>query len=132
MKGDPRHGRCSVKKRLVANGFTLIEVLVALGIVAVTLATGMHAVAGLVANAERQTDMFLANICAENALVNVRLLHQLPEVGDHTTPCEQAQRIFSIRLVVEPTPNPNFRRVEAQISREATQILKLVTIARKD
>ena len=49
-------------------GFTLLEVLVALGIVAIALAAGMQATAALTRNAQRQTDALLGQMCAENAL----------------------------------------------------------------
>ena len=89
-------------------GFTLIEVLVALGIVAVALAAGVRATASLTRNAERQSDLLLAHLCAENALVGVRLSRQMPAVGDNTTACEQAGRSLAVKLAVQPTPNPNF------------------------
>ena len=109
-------------------GFTLIEVLVALGIVAVALAAGVRATGSLTRNSERQSDLLLAHLCAENALVNVRLSQQMPAVGDNTSPCEQAGRVLSVRLWVQPTPNPNFLRVEAQVLDGEARILALSTI----
>ena len=115
-------------RRLGSRGFTLIEVLVALGIVAVALAAGVRATGSLMRNSERQSDLLLAHLCAENALVNVRLSRQMPAVGDNTSPCEQAGRVLSVRLWVQPTPNPNFLRVEAQVMDGAARILALSTI----
>ena len=115
-------------KRSGVRGFTLIEVLVALGIVAVALAAGVRATGSLTRNSERQSDLLLAHLCAENALVNVRLSRQMPAVGDNTSPCEQAGRVLSVRLWVQPTPNPNFLRVEAQVMDGAARILALSTI----
>ena len=109
-------------------GFTLIEVLVALGIVAVALAAGVRATGSLTRNSERQSDLLLAQLCAENALVNVRLSRQMPAVGDNTTVCDQAGRTLSVRLGVQATPNPNFLRVEAQVLDGAARILSLSTI----
>jgi len=97
------------------HGFTLIEVLVALAIVATALIAGLQATASMTRNAERQSDRVLAQLCAENALTAVRLARRLPDVGDTTTPCEQAGRTLDLRLVVQPTPNPNFRRVDAVV-----------------
>ena len=111
-----------------AYGFTLIEVLVALGIVAVALAAGVRATGSMTRNAERQTDLLLAQLCAENALVTVRLSRQMPAIGDNTTACEQAGRSLVVRLSVQPTPNPNFLRVEAQVLAGASRILELATV----
>lgn len=115
-------------RRFGARGFTLIEVLVALGIVAVALAAGVRATASLTRNAERQSDLLLAHLCAENELVNMRLSRQMPAVGDNTSVCEQAGRHLAVRLSVQPTPNPNFLRVEAQVLNSETRILTLSTI----
>ena len=111
-----------------AYGFTLIEVLVALGIVAVALAAGVRATGSMTRNAERQTDLLLAQLCAENALVTVRLSRQMPAIGDNTTACEQAGRSLAVRLSVQPTPNPNFLRVEAQVLAGASRIVELATV----
>jgi general secretion pathway protein I len=111
-----------------AHGFTLIEVLVALAIVSITLIAGLQASAAITRNAERQTDRILAQLCAENALATVRLSRQLPNVGENTVPCEQAGRALEVRLVVQPTPNPNFRRVDARLYRDQQPLLQLSTI----
>ena len=109
-------------------GFTLIEVLVALSIVAIALAAGVRSSAALTRNAERQTDLLLAQLCAENALVNVRLSRQMPPVGDNTTACAQGAKELGVTLSVRPTPNPNFLRVEARITDNATPLLALSTV----
>jgi general secretion pathway protein I len=96
-------------------GFTLIEVLVALAVVAITLSAGLQATGALTRAATRQTDQWLAQLCAENALTRLRLVRQLPDVGDSTVTCEQAGQTLQVRLAVLPTPNPNFRRVDATV-----------------
>jgi general secretion pathway protein I len=97
-------------------GFTLIEVLVALAVVAVTLVAGLQATGALTRAATRQTDQWLAQICAENELTRLRLQRQLPGVGDSAVDCEQAGQTLQVRLAVMPTPNPNFRRVDATVA----------------
>ncbi|AOS77837.1 MULTISPECIES: type II secretion system minor pseudopilin GspI [Hydrogenophaga] len=113
-------------------GFTLIEVLVALGVVALTLTTGLQASSALTRTAERQTEQWLATLCAENALTALRLQRQLPGTGDTETVCEQAGRALRVRVSVLPTPNPNFRRVDATVIRgtdaTGTRLLTLSTV----
>jgi general secretion pathway protein I len=111
-----------------AAGFTLIEVLVALAIVAIALLAGLQATSALTTNALRQSDVLLAHLCAENELVKTRLSRQMPGVGDSTTDCEQGARVLRLTLSVRPTPNPEFRRVDAQVSDGAVPILRLSTV----
>jgi len=94
-------------------GFTLIEVLVALAVVAIALTTGLQATGALTRQAQRQTDQWLAQLCAENELTRLRLARQLPGVGDSVVNCDQAGQNLQVRLTVSPTPNPNFRRIDA-------------------
>lgn len=111
-------------------GFTLIEVLVALAVVAITLSAGLQATGALTRAATRQTDQWLAQICAENALTRLRLVRQLPDVGDSVTPCEQVGQTLQVRLAVLPTPNPNFRRVDATVEGVVNgALVRLLTIS---
>lgn len=109
-------------------GFTLVEVLVALGIVAIAVVAGLQATASLINNAMRQSDILLAHLCAENELVKARLSRQMPGVGDSESVCEQAGRSFNVTVSVAPTPNPNFRRVDAQVFDGTSPVLKLSTV----
>jgi len=111
-----------------ARGFTLVEVLVALGIVAIALMAGLQATAALTRYAQHQSDMLLAQVCAENELVKVRLSRQMPGVGDSLLPCEQAGRNLVVALTVRPTPNPNFRRIDAQVRDGEVPIWRLTTV----
>lgn len=110
------------------HGFTLIEVLVALAIVALALAAGVRATGALTRNAERQSDMLLAQLCAENALIGMRLTRQMPALGDETSSCEQLGHHLDVRMSVRPTPNPNFVRVQAQVTEGDTPLLGLSTV----
>lgn len=96
-----------------ARGFTLIEVLVALTIVAITLGAGIKAAGALTNNASRLAEVSMAQWCADNQLAELRLSGQLPGVGDQDFSCDQLGRSFKAHLVVRPTPNPNFRRTDA-------------------
>ncbi len=111
-------------------GFTLIEVLVALTIVAVALFAGTQATSALARSSQRQADLLLAQICAENELAKIRLARQMPSVGDTDVSCEQGGRTFGIKLEVRPTPNPSFLRVRTQVSdsEQGYGILQISTV----
>jgi general secretion pathway protein I len=110
-------------------GFTLIEVLVALAIVAVALGAGFKAAGALADNARRLNDISAAQWCADNQLTNLKLSKQFPGIGDSDFSCNQLGRTFRGQLAVRPTPNPNFRRVDANIADEdGVPLLRLSTI----
>lgn len=113
-------------------GFTLIEVLVALGIVAIALMTGLRATDSLSRNASRQSAQWLAQICAENEFARLRLSRQVPPIGESNTPCTQAGMNLQVNLSVQVTPNPNFRRIDARVvqieAQGSTPLLQLSTV----
>ena len=112
-----------------ARGFTLIEVLVALAIVAVTLGAGIKAAGALTNNAQRIVETTAAQWCAENELTGLKLANQFPGVGDAEFTCEQFGLAYRGTLVVRPTPNPNFRRADAQVANEnGVPVLTLSTV----
>lgn len=114
--------------RHTASGFTLIEILVSLSIVALALVTGLRATAALSHNAQRQSDVMLAQLCAENALIRLRLSRQTPGTGASQALCEQAGQRFDVIVSTSPTPNPNFLRIEAKVEKERFPVLQLTTV----
>ena len=117
-----------MKRALTQTGFTLIEVLVAVGIVGVTLLAGLQASNALTRNTQRQSDVILAQLCAQNELVRLRLFSEMPAVGDSSNNCLQAGRQLQIQVSVRPTPNPSFRRVDAQVFTDNLPVLRVSTI----
>ncbi|MCY1511259.1 type II secretion system protein I [compost metagenome] len=112
-----------------SRGFTLIEVLIALGIVALALAAGSQATMSLTRNAQRQSDLVLAGLCAENELAKARLSRQMPAVGDSGSICLQAGLTFLVTTTTVPTLNPNFRRVDVQVRDEGSApLLRVSTV----
>ena len=124
----PRQARCPSSASPQVQGFTLIEVLVALGITALALMAGLKATGSLSRNAERQTVSMLGQICAENELIALRLRRQLPDTGNTSVQCTQAGRLLQVDVSVRPTPNPNFRRVDARVLSQGDYVLQLSTV----
>jgi general secretion pathway protein I len=119
-------------KKTAARGFTLIEVLVALVIVAVALGAGIKAAGALGNNAERLGQVSAAQWCAENVLTELRLTQQFPDIGESPFGCEQLGRSYTGKLKVSPTPNPLFRRVDADVADDqGIPVLSLSTIMGK-
>lgn len=109
-------------------GFTLVEVLVALAVCAIALTAGSKAMQSVTRNAERQAHVMLGHLCADNALANIRISGHYPGVGDSTINCTQAGREMQVRVTVRPTPNPSFRRVDAEVFLDGHAVAQEVTV----
>ncbi|HLU19696.1 MAG TPA: type II secretion system minor pseudopilin GspI [Pusillimonas sp.] len=96
-------------------GFTLVEVLVALAIAAVALAACVRAL-GVGANGTRaMQERSLAQQAAENFMAESRLQAVFPATGRRTEACPQGPLGFRCEQVVQATPNPDFRRVTIRV-----------------
>ena len=109
-------------------GFTLIEVLVALFIVALTLITGVKASNTLMQSAERQKSTLLAQLCIDNYLVSMRLSKQLPGTGEQISTCQQASQNITLKVQINTTPNPSCRRLDLQAFELGTPVLSVSTV----
>jgi general secretion pathway protein I len=113
-------------------GFTLIEVLVALTIVAITLGAGIKAAGALTDNTQRLADVIAAQWCADNQLTGLRLSNLTPPIGSSDFACIELGQTYRGQLVVRPTDNPLFVTVDSRVADEAgRQIVNVLTVVRK-
>lgn len=124
----PAYRKPSAVVRAPHLGFTLIEILVALAIVSIALLAGAQAVSALARGAQRQSDILLAQICAENELIKIRLSGQLPNIGNTSAACEQTGKTFTVDMQVLPTPNPSLRRIEIKLLDAQSPVLNFATV----
>jgi general secretion pathway protein I len=99
-----------------ARGFTMIEVLVALAIIAVALAASLRAVGSLATGEADLHNRLLAGWSADNELAQLRLTHAWPEIGTKTFNCSQGNLRLTCTDRVTSTPNPIFRKVEVLVT----------------
>jgi len=96
-------------------GFTLIEVLVALAILAVALAAVIRS-AGIAADGTLELkERLLATWIAQNRVAEYSARTLWPDIGTRAGNAEQGGVAFAWRETVTATPNPLFRRVEVQV-----------------
>ncbi|MFT4063282.1 MAG: type II secretion system minor pseudopilin GspI [Paraburkholderia sp.] len=98
------------------HGFTMIEVLVALAIIAVALAASIRAVGNLASGEADLHRRLLAGWSADNALAQLHLTHAWPNVGETSFDCSQGNLQLLCTEHVTATPNPVFRRVEVMVT----------------
>lgn len=98
-----------------AGGFTLIEVLVALAILAVALAAAVRSAGAAADGALASKERLLGTWIAQDRLAEYAARPAWPELGARQGAAEQAGLQFAWRETVSPTPNARFRRVEVRV-----------------
>lgn len=96
-------------------GFTLIETLVALAVLAIALTAGLRAAAlttDAVIDLKTRT---AANWVASNVLQQMIACRQFPDLGAKEGEATQGHQAFIWRQEVGITPNYSFRRVEVKV-----------------
>ncbi len=112
-------------KRLRA--FTLVEILVALAILAIALAATTRA-ASLATDGARETrSRLLATWAAGNRVAELRARGLFPAPATTTATVEQGGLSLVIRETVADTPNPTIRRLELAVSDAADPARVLTT-----
>ena len=110
-------------------GFTLLEVLVALVIIGTALAASLRAVASLTQNSSDLRAAMMATWSAENRLTQIRLAHEWPPIGRRDFSCAQAELSLRCEEQIYPTPNPAFRRVEVVVIDERQTLHRIIMLS---
>lgn len=97
-------------------GFTLLEVLVALVIVALGLIAAFGQVNQTLTTASRLRDKTIAHWVAMNEMTRLRLLGEFPAIGDRSDEVEMARTTWRYTIKVVKTEMANFRRVDISVS----------------
>lgn len=98
-----------------ARGFTLLEILVALSLLAIGLAAAMRAVTQSTDTVAALQSRQLAGWVAENQLTLLRASRSWPELGSSQGAALMGPQAFVWRMQVSPAPLGRFRRVEIQV-----------------
>jgi len=98
-----------------SRGFTLVEILVALAVIAVALSAGMRALAQSTDSATALKARTLALWVAQNRLAAAQVATPWPALGTYQGNAMQAGAPFLWREAVTTTPNPAFRKIEIDV-----------------
>ncbi|HUP29676.1 MAG TPA: type II secretion system minor pseudopilin GspI [Usitatibacter sp.] len=97
-------------------GFTLIEILVAVAILAVALAATTRAASVATDGALQTRQRLLATWAAQNRVSELRARRIYPAISTTRLATEQGGLALSIEETVSDTPNPAIRRVDLAVS----------------
>jgi len=115
METGSRPG-AAIAASATTRGFTLIEILVAVAILAVALAATTRA-ASLATDGTLETrQRLLATWAAQNRVAEVRARRLFPSAGNTRLTTEQGGLALVIDEAVSDTPNPTIRRVDLAVA----------------
>ena len=114
MNGSPMtRGR---RPRSLAVGFTLIEILIAVAILAIALAATTRAASLATDGALETRQRLLATWAAQNRVAQLRAMRIYPATGTTRMTLEQGGLAMVIDETVADTPNPIIRRVDLAVA----------------
>ena len=99
-----------------ARGFTLLEVMVALAVLAIALAAIIKGVGTQVSNQSYLRDRTLAHWVAMNKVAELQIARKWPEAGSETGSATMGPHEWYWKTTVQDTPDPGVRRMDVAVS----------------
>lgn len=116
-----------MSRRLV-RGFTLIEVMVALAIIALSLTAVAAKMARMIDTSNSMQERTYASWIAQNKITEMRLANVIPETTTTSGDIDYASRSWRWRAVVSETGIENLYRVDVEVtSTESNAVIRKVT-----
>jgi len=115
------------------HGFTLLEVLVALTIIAITLGAVIKTSSDQAANTAHLKEKTIGHWVAVNALNQLLLEKQWPALGKSTDSSEMASHEWHWQREVQKTPSPDSRKIiyrvysDSDLSQQVSMLTGYVT-----
>jgi general secretion pathway protein I len=109
-------------------GFTLIEILVALAVIAIGTVAVAAAVSGNVGNAAYIQDRTLAHWVAMNKVAELQVAQQWPSTGTEHGDSLLASQEWNWEVKVSNTDDPDVRRIDVQVFAQKDQKQSLATL----
>lgn len=111
-----------------SNGFTLLEVMVALAIVSLSLAGVAGSMGHMIDTANAMRDRTYASWIAQNRITEYRIAGVLPEVGENSGEVDYANTTWAWTAEVSETGIENLMKIDVSVSHiGAEQPVRTVT-----
>ncbi len=99
-------------------GFTLLEVLIALAVIALGLVALLQSGAGSARELERLREQTFATWVAADAITRVRLAEGFPPVSRRDGVARMGPRDWYWEMVIQATTDPQLRRLDVRVYRD--------------
>ena len=113
MSNSLRHVECTHQRQL---GFTLLEVMVALAVLAIVMGALIKVTDSYAFNAGYLQEKTLAQWIAENKAVEYQLMQEFPAVGSKSGETEMARVDWQWRVKVSNTEDKRLRRLDISVA----------------
>ena len=97
-------------------GFTLVEILVALTILAIAMGAYLYQLDSQIKQSHDLRQRTMGHWLAQNHLTQLHLQGQWLAVGNSKFDLQQGENIWHMEQSVSNTPNANIRRIELKVS----------------
>lgn len=111
--------RRSFNRSQRSRGFTLLEVVVALAVIAIGLSAIITEATRNINNASLLRDMTLAHWVATNKVVELQVANEWPSAGEDKGDVEMAGREWYWTVIVIETMDERVRRVDVEVRTDA-------------
>ena len=115
LDGWKKHSMDNRKSHAIEKGFTLIEVLVALAVIALSLAAFSNATMSASNKASWMNDKTFAHWVAANKMAELQLADKWPDTGTKTGETELAGRAWQWESTIQKTEEKDMRRVDIRV-----------------
>lgn len=96
-------------------GFTLLEILVALAVLATAMGALIQSAGGFTRNEAYLRDRTIAEWVARNQMIEQQLAATWPGIGEKKDEVEYAERQWQWVMQVTQTPEENLRRLDIEV-----------------
>ena len=110
------------------SGFTLLEVVVALGILAIALVAAVKGISTHVNNMAYLKERTLAHWVAMNKVTEFQLSGEFPGAGERSGAVEMASREWHWVVKISTTEDSEVRRLDVTVTPEANRNQTLATL----
>ncbi len=111
-----------------ARGFTLLEVMVALAVIAIGLGAVITEASRNISNASLLQDKTLGHWVASNKIVEMQVKNEWPSAGEQKDDVEMVGRDWYLTVITIETPVDRIRRIDVEVRTDSGSERPIATV----